>query len=279
MLCPTFTSLLPDCGSCRTNRSCWQAHRTLPPARNDNLSPDCLDSANGLPPSPSVCVPIDAATVGDLPMALRAHFVCLLAGLSALLLGVTAYQTTHARKGQDNTHLPRWVAHNICDEELRRYDDLSRFDGVMAARSEERRLLVERLATGQLDLFATAVEFKHINALPQPATFRCPGRCFPVPATTSRLLLARSLPAWKTTSRSCRRANARPWWRGRKPDLRTITSLVTARSSCPATENNPPVGDATPGPLPTAGFGPRFPFVRGEIGVRLAWGHFRRARG
>ncbi len=104
-------------------------------------------------------------------MALRAHFVCLLAGLSALLLGVTAYQTTHARKGQDNTLPPRWVAHNFCDEELRRYDELSRFDGVMAARSEERRLLVERLAAGQLDLFATAVEFKRLNALPQPAHF------------------------------------------------------------------------------------------------------------
>jgi hypothetical protein len=98
-------------------------------------------------------------------MPYRAHFACLLGGLFALLVGVSAYQIGHAKK----TPSPRLPALDDSYSELeRRQDELTSFDGVFIARSAQRKAIVEEVRDGKLSLFEAAAEFKRLNSLPRP---------------------------------------------------------------------------------------------------------------
>jgi hypothetical protein len=98
-------------------------------------------------------------------MPYRAHFACLLGGLFALLVGVSAYQLGHAKS---NPALRLSAIDDGYSELERRQEELTRFDGVFMARSAQRKAIIDELRDGGLSLFEAAAEFKRLNHQPQP---------------------------------------------------------------------------------------------------------------
>jgi hypothetical protein len=105
-------------------------------------------------------------------MPFRAPFAGLLGALSALLLGVTLYQHSHAQEEGDSLSLAEssLVRAFYADDAQHQYE-LSRFDGVLVARCHERQTIVEQLAAGRISLFEAAAEFKRLNAQPNPCKY------------------------------------------------------------------------------------------------------------
>jgi hypothetical protein len=105
-------------------------------------------------------------------MPFRAPFAGLLGALSALLLGVTLYQHSHANEQGDSLSLAEssLVRAFYADDAQKQYD-LSRFDGVLLARCQERQTIIEQLAAGRISLFEAAAQFKRLNAQPNPSTY------------------------------------------------------------------------------------------------------------
>jgi hypothetical protein len=104
-------------------------------------------------------------------MTFRAQFACLLGGLFALLVGVSAYQYAHAAQDRGSSWPKLPVPDDPYSEAERRWEELCRFDGVLIARMAERRELVHQVRDGQISLFAAAAEFKRLNSLGNPSKF------------------------------------------------------------------------------------------------------------
>jgi hypothetical protein len=107
-------------------------------------------------------------------MSFRAHFACFLGVLFAVLAGVSAYQLTHTQtKGSENRGQPFAavpLARSMFDDDAEISEDANRWDAILMARSEERRLLILEFCDGRMTLFQVAAEFKRLNSLPNPSS-------------------------------------------------------------------------------------------------------------
>jgi hypothetical protein len=105
-------------------------------------------------------------------MPFRAPFACLLGALSALLLGVTVYQHSHAQGASDSLSVAECtlIRALYADDAQQQYE-LSRFDGVLIARCQERQAIIDQLTAGRIGLFEAAAQFKRLNAQPNPCSY------------------------------------------------------------------------------------------------------------
>jgi hypothetical protein len=104
-------------------------------------------------------------------MSFRTQFACLLGGLAALLVGVSAHQITNAKGGAGSWWHGLPDSPDAYSEAERLHERLCRFDGVLTARIHERKEIVDQLRDGKVDLFAAAAHFKRMNHLPNVAQF------------------------------------------------------------------------------------------------------------
>jgi hypothetical protein len=105
-------------------------------------------------------------------MPFRAPFACLLGALSALLIGVTMYQQSYARGDVSSLSLAELsLVRALYADDVREHDELSRFDGVLIARCQDRRVIVDQLSEGHMTLFEAAAEFKRLNREPSPSQY------------------------------------------------------------------------------------------------------------
>jgi hypothetical protein len=109
-------------------------------------------------------------------MPFRAPFACFLGALSALLVGVTLYQRSNAKDEVSSLSLAEWsLIRAIYADDVNHHEDLSRFDGVLLARCEERRGICDQVAAGHMSLFEAAAEFKRLNHEPSPSSYDAVG--------------------------------------------------------------------------------------------------------
>jgi hypothetical protein len=105
-------------------------------------------------------------------MPFRAPFACFLGALSALLIGVTLYQGSHAKGDVSSLSLAELsLIRAFYARDVQVHEDMSRFDGVLLARCEERRVICDQVAAGRMSLFEAAAQFKHLNSLPGPSSY------------------------------------------------------------------------------------------------------------
>jgi hypothetical protein len=102
-------------------------------------------------------------------MSFRAPYALLLGVMSAAFGTVSCYQSVaHGRQSQPDVDLVGAAKHY--NEELRRWDQLSRFDGALMARTEQRSTIVAKVRDGDMSLFEAAAQFKRLNHLPNPSS-------------------------------------------------------------------------------------------------------------
>jgi hypothetical protein len=105
-------------------------------------------------------------------MPFRAPFACLLGALSALLLGVTMYQHSHAPSAAESLSVAECtLVRALYADDARQHCDLGRFDGVLIARCQERQAIIDQLAADRISLFEAAAQFKRLNAQPNPCSY------------------------------------------------------------------------------------------------------------